>query len=129
MATDPEFFATAAQVVPLLALAGFVEDRRGWDAAPSRSDPILRLVLVLGLMAAEVAALTALAGRPTPFERKFVILGLVIGGFALALRFLGHEIDALDQNIGNRWVKAVVVLAWLLAVMALLFVPIGAVVF
>jgi hypothetical protein len=130
---EGDFFSTAAQVVPFLALIGMIEERKGWDEAndgkPSASDAIGRLLIMAALVLAEVAALTALAGRPTPTERKYVIVGLCTGGLTVAIRFIGHEFQPFYDAISNRWVRVTVFALWWAAIMAALLVPLFAVAF
>ena len=121
---ERDFFATAAQVVPLLALAGLVEARMSaGDGEPSWFDSIVRLFLFASLVLAEVAAFTALAGRPTATERQYVILGLVIGGMSLVARFADDALDELNEVIARPWLRLTIVLAWSIGVIGLLIVP------
>ncbi len=121
---ERDFFATAAQVVPVLALAGLLDGRRqSSDDGPAWVAPLVRLFLFAGLVVAEVAAFTALAGRPTEIERRYVIIGLVIGGVSLIERFGDAALDEVNETVAGRWVRLTIVVVWALVVFGAIFVP------
>ena len=65
--------------------------------------------MVAGLVWGEIAALVAIAGRPTITERHFVVLGLSVGAFALVDRVVSQELDRLAPMMRRRSFIATVV--------------------
>jgi len=136
---DREFFATSAQVLAILMLAGLVEHRTKVDdddvrhgtpyrqKRPERIAVLIRVFMMLGVAFGLVAAMTALAGRPTQTERRYVIVGLCVAGVSVAERFLDREIDLLiEATPGRRHLRVALIVVYALALFACVMVPLVA---
>jgi predicted acyltransferase len=82
--TQREFYAVAAQVVPVLFLALAVE-QRAFEVRSDMDDPERGLITfpAVGLLLAGAESFRALLDRPEKASLQFVASGLVLGGVAL----------------------------------------------
>ena len=130
-ALDPDFFSVSAQVIPLLLLVGLIDHAgtpeppgpgapRHRLGGPGRTLALARLTTMVFLLMGEVAALVAVAGRPTILERHFVVAGLAMGAFAVVDRFTDQEIERLvaTTRLRARMALLVVFLALLIGPIA-----------
>lgn len=108
---SPEFFEATSQLLPVFYLAAVVETRLRLpvtaDEPPPTPRRILwagtqRLGLLAGVVAAEVAALSAVAGKPTALSTYVVTLLLgVLGVLLMAPRVLA-EIEDMREHVHHR---------------------------
>jgi hypothetical protein len=130
VAVERSFFEVTAQVIPLLLLVGLVEYRGSVAPeedprrarAEERTLVLMRLAMMIALVLAEVAALTALAGRPTRVERGYVIGGLSVGGLGVVVRFLDVEFERLVAVTGRR-TRLAVILVVTIVLLGLVVIP------
>jgi 4-hydroxybenzoate polyprenyltransferase len=122
VATNPEFFSVTAQVIPLLLLVGLIDHAgtpgpddgpRHRLGGPVRTLAFVRLTSMAALLAGEVAALVAVAGRPTRLERECVVFALALGALLVLDRFCDREIDRLNETM-RRPARVAVVLVFFL---------------
>jgi hypothetical protein len=131
--TDPAFFEVSAQVIPLLMVVGLIE-HRGTSAPEAEGSPrhrlprgerdlaITRLGVMLAVVLGEVAALTAVAGYPTPLEDMVVRAGLAGAALFVIDRFLDDEFDRLVRTMRVP-MRLVVILTFLVVAVAAVAAP------
>jgi small-conductance mechanosensitive channel len=122
VAETRDFFGTAAQVIPLFALAVLAERRLrvrgdaeeptpsvGPDAPTLMVSTLLVILFAVSAALAEASALHGLAYRPTLADRHLVIGGLTISGVTLFVDVVLMWIARHQKASGHGWQSIVVV--------------------
>jgi hypothetical protein len=126
-ASNLTFYSTAAQVLPILILAGVIELRTLGGGLPRRGWPrtlwvVIAAAVLITTAEAELAALNVLArGSARPNEQSLVASGLVVALVTLLVglgrRVAGTDIDAHP----DRRAVATLLIATVLVVIVLRF--------
>lgn len=106
---EPEFFEVTAQLLPVLVLASALETRlrlppdgRERHRAPGPGYLLRRLTMLAMVSIGEIAALTAVAGRPTALQTHAVVTVLGVLGVLIIAPYAMEEVDVVRDRLRQR---------------------------
>lgn len=115
---DQQFYATAAQVIPIFVLALAFEFRFFEPRDETVAEALLLVSLLVALAGGEILALVALLTEDAErFTKPMVLFGLVWGGIGLFVPLFVPRMRVLAQELTERWVRAIRI-GWPLVLLA-----------